>query len=130
MKLAILLGQYAEEWLYQKLMKKWHTKDLAPPACSAFEEMRRLSKTKDRRLAALRTEADSQIKFFTEKGIVTRILLKNPKKAESLLSKYCMYVSLGEKDKRYICRFLDVLAYGNTIAAQDYKIVKLLIESG
>jgi hypothetical protein len=130
MKLTILLGYHAEEWLDQRLMKKWRAKGFIPPAYYAFKEMRRQARTKDRRLAALRTEADRQIKFFTKKEVLTTILLKNPDKAKNLLSKYCMYVSLGEKKWRDICRFLDVLAYGNEISAQGYKIVQLLRGSG
>jgi hypothetical protein len=37
-----------------------------------------------------------------------------------------MYVSQGEKDKRSVCRFLDVMAYGKKIEAEDYKFIKVL----
>jgi len=130
MKLAILLGDPVEEWLDHRLMRKWRKKELAPQAYSAFEKMRKGARTKDRRLAALRTEADKQIQFFAEKDVSTSILLKYPERAKKLLSKYCMYASLGEKDRRGICRFIDVLAYGNEIQAQGYKITKLLTASG
>jgi hypothetical protein len=131
MKLSILLGSQAEIWLEEKLLRIWPTKKMEPERYSIFDKMRIMAETKDRRLAALRIEADRQLKFLDENLTGTaNILIRNPEKAMRLLSKYCMYVSQGEKEKRSVCRFLDVMAYGKKIEAEGYRFIKALRDIG
>lgn len=127
MRLAVLLGYQAEAWLEERLVRKWPVREVAPERYSAFDQMRRMAETQDRRLAALRIEAYKQLKFLDEKLTGTaNVLLRDPEMGMRLLSKYCMYVSQGEKNKRGVCRFLDVMAYGKKIEVEGYKFIRVL----
>ncbi len=127
MRLAVLLGSQAEIWLEERLGRTWPARAVAPERYSTFDQMRRMAETNDRRLAALKIEADRQLKFLDENLTGTaNVLLRNPEMGMRLLSKYCMYVSQGEKEKKGVCRFLDVMAYGDKIEAEGYKFIRLL----
>ena len=127
MRLAILLGCDAEKWLQQRLRNKWGKEILEPSCYAAFDEMRRLAETKDKRLSALRMKADIYIELPNEdKSVPVSALLENTEMTSSILSKYCGWVFQGNKDKKGLCRALDLLAYGKDVEAQDYKIIKLL----
>ena len=124
MRLAVLLGPPAEEWLKARLNRKWRTNRLDSQGSSSFDEMRKLAKTEDRRLAALRNQS---LYLPDEKEKVSiHSFLKLPQKALYLLSKYCEGFSNGKKSNKAICRPLDILVYGKDIEAIDYKMISLL----
>jgi hypothetical protein len=83
----------------------------------------------DPRLVALDLKENSVIDVSDEKsGISVAGLLKSSKVAGTLLSKECMAVFNGNKERCSNCRLLDVLAYGADFLKLDESIHRALVQ--
>ncbi|MFI5396184.1 MAG: helix-turn-helix domain-containing protein [Candidatus Binatia bacterium] len=124
-RLAVLLGQDASDWLWSRFEKQWGTHSQAPDYFWSFKEMRK-RKITEPRLAALRITGRALVDVPGGPPLPADALLAKPLEAASLLSRACVKVFGGEKEYRQSARYLDVLAYGAEIAAAGPGIIEAL----
>ncbi len=129
-KVAILLGSDASNWLEKLWDRKWFNYAQPPSYYYTLKKMKNMIGKKDNRLIVLGSGVNKPIILpENDQAVSARQLLESPTNAASVLSKYCMLLFQDKSDTRDICRKLDVLAYGNEINARANEIVKLLTTS-
>lgn len=111
LRLALVLDTDFANRLYEKWHSKWKGHSQPPAFYFAFKEMISDAKVLDPRLAALRMRSGTQLQLGKQ-SVRVEELLKNPPKAESLLTGACMDIFENNDPKlRSAARYLDLLAY-------------------
>lgn len=110
-RLTVLLGSRASDWLWNKMESLWGSHAQPPEYFWGFKRIRDIMVT-DVRLAALRMSARSAIELPGSQALTAETLLGNALDTAALLSPSCVEVFQGSKNFRQTARYLDVLAYG------------------
>ena len=124
-RLAVLLGQDASDWLWSRFEKQWGRHSQPPAYFWSFKEIRK-RKITEPRLAALRVTGRTMIDVPGGPPLSADALMANPLEAGTLLSRACVEVFGGKKEYRQSARYLDILAHGSEIAAAAPAIIEAL----
>jgi hypothetical protein len=127
-RIMILLGQSATNWLYELWTQKWPHVGDRQDFYWMLEKVVSQAEDIDHMLLALRTMSGlvGEVSDGEQRHTFDELML-SPQVAASYLSKMCMKVFEGEKDARPLCRQLDVLAYGKELEACGQKITDELL---
>jgi hypothetical protein len=127
-RIMILLGPQASNWLYELWTKKWPGRGQHPDFYWRMKEVASRNEGSDRRLLAIRTMSgiSQEVSDGDQKHSINDLWVQ-PKLASSYLSKACVKVFEGDKEARSLCRQLDILAYGQQIESKSQEIVDALI---
>jgi hypothetical protein len=127
-RIMILLGQSATNWLYELWTQKWPHVGDRQDFYWRLKEVASKTENIDRVLLALRTMSGLVGEFSDgEQHHTLDELRLSPQTAASYLSKMCIKVFEGEKDAKPLCRQLDILAYGKELEALGQKITDALL---
>jgi hypothetical protein len=123
-RIMILLGRQATNWLYDLWTQKWPHQGQHPDFYWSIKKIASQKDDVDRRLVALQTMSGipHEISDGKQKHSANE-LIESPQLAASYLSKVCMRVFDGDKESRSMCRQLDIMAYGKELESLSQKIV-------
>lgn len=110
MRLALVLGKDFSNRLYEKWHAKWKGHSQPPGFYFTFKEMMLNAEVIEPRLAALRIKPSTTLEVGRQ-SVRAEELLRDPPKAELLLSGACMEVfENNDPELRSISRYLDLFA--------------------
>jgi hypothetical protein len=125
MRLVVLLGSEAVEWLWSCMEEAWGSRSQPPDYFFSFRRMRDRSNV-DYRYVALGSGGGTQVDLPDGSQLTFDQLLRDQNQAAALLTHACMAVYEGRKELKQSARYLDVLAYGAELAAKAAPIISLL----
>lgn len=109
MRLAILAGRGATDWLSAKFQAKWGRHPQPPRFVHAFRTMAKEA-AENRRMAAMRMSSRYRFVVRGEEATVDA-LMQSPDAAANILSNACLAVFEGDKAMRTAARQLDLIAH-------------------
>jgi Putative DNA-binding domain len=129
-RIMVLLGAEAEQWLFDVWKRKWPGKG---QHIDFYWKLNNLIVRKNRvgpKHDALRTLSGPNIEIEDEgRSFNIQDLLASSETANNLLTRFCLRVFDGDSDARGVCRKLDVLAYGDEFQQQAKLMRERLIQS-
>ncbi len=127
LKLILLLGESATNWMYSILNDKWGNVTQPPNYYFTFSDMVKYSKKRERRLLILKMSLNRSLVLpGMENSINVGDLINDFELSEQLLSNICYNIFNGAKDQEPLARILDIITYGNLIEEKAQGIMAFI----